>query len=1318
MPAVGNSRGRDTQLTFEAIVIEGGLFSPEWLARVVLLEAGDQGEGDYGVPKGLNLRDEIGRYWRIAQAHWADFAAGRATGADAQTLSRTFVPALLRDSFGFGSLVERQAERIADRHYPISFAALESRVPIVIAPAGGGLEAAAAAFGDGTRRRSPFGLLQEYLNAAAAARWGIATDGVTLRIGRDNASLTRPAWIEADLGRIFAEGRYADFAALWLLAHQTRFGKPAEPVDSCPLERWREAGREEGTRAREHLRAGVEQALLALGHGFLTHPENHMLRKSLQDGTLTRMAYFQELLRLVYRLIFLLTIEERRLLHPSDVSDTAKELYSSGYSVSRLRDRSVKRSAHDRFADLWEGAKIVFKALAIGEPRLGLPALSGLFDAEQCPNVDRARLENRALLLAIFRLGWLRASSGLARVNWRDMGPEELGSVYESLLELVPQIPQDGRHFTFATGGETKGHARKTTGSYYTPDTLVQVLLDSALEPVVKNTIAAHPKNPVAALLQLSIVDPACGSGHFLLAAARRLAAHVARLRANGTPSVGEYQHALREVVGRCIHGVDLNPMAVELCRASLWMEAVDPGLPLTFLDSHIQQGNALLGTTPELMARGIPDEAWNPIEGDDRKVASALKRRNKAEREGQRSLIERWTETADTVSDELLKAVSAVESAPDSDMPALARKRTAWQAVVDSDGYRHQRLVADAWCAAFVWPKQPGPTADFAPTHQQWQHLRDPGFAAPALTVQIATELAGQCRFFHWHLQFPQVFARGGFDVVLGNPPWERIKLQEQEFFASRHDGIAVAPNAAARKKLVSALAQSDPVLWNEWCAASRRAEGESHFVRASGKYPLCGKGDVNTYALFAEHNRGSLTPHGRAGFIVPSGIATDDTTKEFFGALIVNSQLVSLLDFQSGPGFFGEIGHARFKFCLLTLGPHVGKADLLFFARSIAELSEPDRHVSLDETDFETLNPNTRTCPTFRSRRDATINLAIYRRAGVLWREDHDQGNPWHLRFMAMFHMANDSGVFRSADELESEDEYLPLIEAKMVHHFDHRYGDYADKPSGSESTILPEVPVERLQDPSYRPTPRYWVTQHQVEERLAPRWNHGWLLGWRDICRSFDERTVIASVISRMAVGHKLPLMMPSTEGPLASCLYANLCSFVLDYASRQKVGGASLTYFILKQLPVLAPKVYEVEAWWSPPTSVRDWLVPRVLELTYTAWDLEPFALDVGYDGPPFRWDSQRRFLLRCELDAAFAHLYGLSRDDTAYVIDTFPIVKKNDEKSHGEYRTKRIILEVYDEIADAARTGQPYVTRLVPPPADPRIAHRDDRIAVV
>jgi hypothetical protein len=1331
MVAAKRTRTREAQLAFESLSIEGGLLSPEWLSKVAATAADGQSDAEYRVPKGLNLRDEIGRYWRIGQAHWAEFAAGGNGKANPQALAERFVSALLREAFGFTSMVSVPPVLIAERSYPIGKAALQGRVPVVVAPAYSGLDTLSPAFADGGRRRSAFGLAQEHLNAQDTALWGLASDGATLRILRDNASLTRPAWVEADLARIFTEERYADFTALWLLCHETRFGREEHPVAECALEVWRDAGREEGTRAREHLRLGVEEALVALGQGFLAHPENHSLRTDLQNGALATKEYFAQLLRIVYRLIFVLTVEERGLLHSEDASEIAKALYADGYSMRRVRERAVKRSAHDRFSDLWEATKIVFSGLASGEPRLGLPALAGLFAPHQCATLVAAKLENRFLLLAMFRLAWLRQDGSLARVNWRDMGPEELGSVYESLLELVPQITTDGRQFAFATGGETKGNARKTTGSYYTPDGLVQVLLNSALEPVITETIGKNPGREVEALLGLAIVDPACGSGHFLLAAGRRLASHIARLQANGTPSAAQYRHALRQVVGCCIYGVDLNPMAVELCKVGLWMEAVEPGLPLTFLNSHIQQGNALLGATPELMAKGIPDDAWQAIEGDDKKTASALKKRNKMVAAAQRSFEALWSNPS-AGAQSVARALAELEAQSDASAEALARKESRWDGILGSAAYRHQKFVADAWCAAFVWPKQPGELAVAAPTNEMWRQFWDGEGHASSLTVETVNRLADLHLFLHWHLQFPQVFAKGGFDVVLGNPPWERVKLQEQEFFASRNQEIANAPNAAVRKKLIAELPVSDPQLWKEWCIASRRAEGESHLIRNSGRYPLCGKGDINTYSIFAEHDRAIMGPDGSVGMIVPTGIATDDTTKAYFQAILESGHLESLFDFQTGPETFGNLAHGALRFCLLSLRARPNKhgIELFFLAKAPTDLLTPQRHYVLSPADFRLLNPNTRTCPTFLSRRDADINLAIYRRTSVLWREDDDaNGNPWGLQFMAMFHMSNDSGLFRTRPELVStghvlrgnrfvskSGDYVPLIEAKMVDHFDHRYASLIGIENGSNRTARKLTGWYSAigEDPDEFAQPQYWLAESELAERLAGKWDREWLLGWRDICRSTDQRTVIASVTPRAAAGDKFLLMMPRAEPPLTASLYANLCSFALDYCARQKVSGTSLKYFTMRQLPVLAPNTYEQAAAWCPETSLHEWLRRRVLELSYTAWDLEPFAHDVGYDGPPFRWQPERRFLLRCELDAAFFYLYALSGDDANYVMDTFPIVRKNDEKAHGEYRTKRVILEIYNALAEAVRTGTPYRSRLDPPPADPRVAHPDPR----
>jgi hypothetical protein len=371
-----------------------------------------------------------------------------------------------------------------------------------------------------------------------------------------------------------------------------------------------------------------------------------------------------------------------------------------------------------------------------------------------------------------------------------------------------------------------------------------------------------------------------------------------------------------------------------------------------------------------------------------------------------------------------------------------------------------------------------------------------------------------------------------------------------------------------------------------------------------------------------------------------------------------------------------------------------------------------------------------------------DAEINCRIYRRTGVLWREGDPNGNLWQLRFMRMFDMATDSGLFKSDMELvkrghslrECElngpgERLVPLIEAKMVHLFNHRFGDYRDHPEGSENLILPDVPENRLIDPHYSVNSRYWMTQEAVSERLRGVWSRGWLLGWRDITKPQNERTAIASVIPRHGVGDKFLLMLPAVEPPLVACLYASLASFAFDYTARQKVGATNLKYFTMRQLPVLPPMVYTSQcAWDCKLGNLHDWLLPRVLELTYTAWDLEAFAADCGWSGPPFRWDEERRFLLRSELDAAFFHLYlgpqsewqqqpealtrafPTPRHAVSYIMDTFPIVKRKDESKHGHYRTQATILQIYDALGEAMQTGKPYQTLLNPPPADAACCH--------
>jgi hypothetical protein len=324
----------------------------------------------------------------------------------------------------------------------------------------------------------------------------------------------------------------------------------------------------------------------------------------------------------------------------------------------------------------------------------------------------------------------------------------------------------------------------------------------------------------------------------------------------------------------------------------------------------------------------------------------------------------------------------------------------------------------------------------------------------------------------------------------------------------------------------------------------------------------------------------------------------------------------------------------------------------------------------------------------------------------------------------------MASDSGLFRSCKQLEregwrregniyrhSQDVYLPLYEAKMIHHFDHRFGDYADNQESAQTTAIVNVPAERLIDPAYVVQPRYWVPSAEASDRLAGKWDRGWLLGWRRICRATDERTVIASLLPPSGPGDSIFLLLAHRPEPRSlATLLANLSAFAFDFTARQKVGGTNLSFYIFEQLPVLPPATYAAPSPWAPDTTLESWLLPWALELVYTAWDLAPFARDCGHEGPPFRLDEERRFHLRGELDAAFFHLYGISRDDADYIMDTFPIVRRHDESRHGDYRTKRLILQIYDALADSIATGTPYRTLLDPPPADPRCCHpsRDPR----
>lgn len=639
---------RALSLSYDTLKLEGALLLPDLLEKAVQGQASHGNEAAYQTPKGFSIQEEYGRAFRIAQAQWKAFANRMPrTDLDAADLTRQFIEEFLRDALGYADLSGQSTPiELGDRRYPIDFLAGQAgQFAIVIAPHDLGLDDADPRFvprhvsdGGGPRKKSAFQLTQEFLNASPNHLWGLATNGRQTRLLRDANTLTRPSFLEFDLETILENARYPDFAALWRLLHASRLNGP-----NTVWESWRNEGQQEGARVREGLREGVTQALIVLGSAFLYHRNNETLRHRLISGELPANApdghgYYQQLLRLVYRLIFLFAVEERGLLHPKDDSPeaiAARRIYAEGYSAARLRDRCLRRPAQDQHEDLWQSLSIVFRGLAQGEARLALPALGGLFTTDQCPDLDGAGLDNRDLLAAIKHLRWSNRSGTVAPVDYRNMGPEELGSVYESLLELVPDPDPHARRFGFVgltTEGSTQGNARKTSGSYYTPDSLVQELIKSALDPVIEARIQARPEAPTEALLSITVLDPACGSGHFLLAAARRLAEKLAQLRApEGAVRPEDYRHALREVVGHCIYGVDRNPMALELARFALWLEGFEEGRSLSFLDHHLVCGDALMGITDlDQLTHGIPDAAFKPLSGDDKAVCKVLAKENK----------------------------------------------------------------------------------------------------------------------------------------------------------------------------------------------------------------------------------------------------------------------------------------------------------------------------------------------------------------------------------------------------------------------------------------------------------------------------------------------------------------------------------------------------------------------------------------------------------------------------------------------------------------------------------------------------------------
>ncbi len=1307
---------------FPSLRVEGGLISFDLIESIADGEAPGQKLADFGLPAKAHFLDEVTDAWAAARRYWEALRSRleQLPPEDPGTsVTRDGWVIPLMSLLGYELTYQQKAHLVDGLTFAISHGADpgEDTPPVHVV---GWRQELGKLPPSGRPRLAPHVLLQEYLNRTEHL-WGVVTNGRTLRILRDCQLLSRQAYIEFDLEAMLEGERLADFALLWRLVHRTRLPEGADDASECLLERYYTTSVEQGGRVRDRLRDGVEVALATFGNGLLSHPANNGLRDLVRSGELKPETFYQNLLRLVYRLLFLMVAEERSLISPSAV-------YLEHYSLERLRRLADLRLPDEDHQDLWISLQATFDLFRKEElgVLLAVPPLNG--ELFMVTELDRCSLYNRDLLTALRELSTYAEDthSPRRRVNYSALDVEELGSVYESLLEYHPAfVEQEGK----AVFRLVYGMERKTTGSYYTPPELVSELVKSALEPVLAARLekAKKDEEKEQAILSIRVCDPACGSGHFLLAAARRLGKELARVRTgDDEPAPEQVRPAIRDIVGHCIYGVDKNPLAVDLCKVALWIEGHSEGRPLSFLDHRIRMGDSLVGVFDlKVLEEGIPDDAFNPVSGDDKALARSIKKDNKAERTERAGWLSMEFEAASDVP-ELSEAYRKLSEIADDTPEQVRKKQEAYERLRGEGGrWWRDNTACHLWTAAFFanldkesYREKAVPTTEVLRTYLETGNI-------DGRYIGHAWEMAQRFRFFHWPLEFPEVFEAGGFDVVLCNPPWERIKLQEQEFFATRDPEIASAPNKAARTRLIKQLPENDAALWGEYQQALHYAETQSKFLRNSKRFPLAARGDINTYSVFSELFSNLMNSSGRVGVVVPTGIATDDTNKQFFSHLVESSRLAGLYDFENREAIFPGV-HRSYKFSLLTLrGDGDGTSEparFAFFLTRAEQLKDEKRTFELTAEDFALLNPNTRTCPIFRTRQDAELTKYIYERVPVLVNEATGE-NPWGVKFMTMFHMSNDSHLFRTRSELEeagftlfgnrfvkgegeSQEVWLPLYEAKMMWQFDHRFGSYEGVDSRS-STHLPTPEGRQYSDDSFLVQTWYWVSYQNVKAELA-NWNRNWLLCFRRNTNVTNERTFVSTIVPINSFGDSVFIICPDRDAIHCSCLAANLNALAYDYIVKQKLGGTNTNFFYVEQFSTLPPDAYNSEQYSG--------IVAIILEAIYTSWDIKSFADDVwreadeklhsaikaqweenkqstgghtwdppewaeiaedGIPLPPFKWDEDRRALLRAELDAIYAKLYGLNRKQLRYILDPADLTEKELEN----------ILNDYEEVED-------------------------------
>jgi hypothetical protein len=937
-----------------------------------------------------------------------------------------------------------------------------------------------------------------------------------------------------------------------------------------------------------------------------------------------------------------------------------------------------------------------------------------LFDPDRLEWVSESECSNDDLLDAIEYLTLIEHEGTRQRISYADLGVEEIGSVYESLLEFTPRLATEVIELedrTVSRGEfylDDRGMERKETGSYYTDPGLVQELVQSALKPVVKDRLedATTTADQEDALLDITVCDPACGSAAFLVAANNFLAQRLAQIRADSDyPPEDQVREARRDVLQHCIYAVDLNPMAVELAKVSLWINSAVEDKPLNFLDHHIKCGNSLIGTNSDLLEGEFPADAYETSGGRDWHVGNDIRKRvrneNKERSKGSsESSLQQWG----AGKEEYVDLAERLEAIGEENTSDIKKKRRLYDELQQSEAFQQEKLAFDVWTAAFYWPMD-GSAGEY-PTPSTIEKIRrnpNPENEALQELIDRSTELAERQRFFHWELEFPSVYSNGGFDCILGNPPWDKVEMREKEFFATLDARISSAETAAKRESLIKKLETENPELYKRYQKALKTVERKSKFLKESGRFPLTSYGVLNIYAPFVGFALDNIKDKGRVGMIVPSTLATGSNTQKFFREIIEGENLVSLYDFENRNGIFPDI-HKSYKFCLLTLSGAKDPVDefkLSFYLDRIDQLQDQDKQYKLSKEEIELLNPNTKTCPVFNHRNEAELTIKLYKATGVLNEKEAENGNPWDVDLTRTFDTSDDSHLFKTKSELEPESERvrntyikddkrrLPVYEGKLIHQFDNRFSTFegvseTDTMNGNPRQMNPN----EKEDPARSILPRYWISEEEAQKKDDAPWN----LVYRSITNVTNRRTVVASIIPYGPAVRSLNLIRGVTAKE-ALTLLAILNSFPLDYAARQKLGSARLGHYVVYQLPVPDPS--QLDNIYIDKKPVRDRINKLSFQLIYTNDSLSKFAEDLGYNKKPFSFTEPSgipREKIRFKLEAILCHVYSLSLRDFDLLFDSFNQIKQNDLEQYGYYRTKDEVKDYFEEIEPLVERG--------------------------